>query len=166
MHGRRHFLSRASALAAGISVPTWLTSCGALIHPERVGQPRGGRLDPSIVLLDGLGLLLFLVPGVIAFIVDFGTGAIYLPPEHYGLNENRKRTPGGLVEIPVDREKLSKSHVEAVVSRAAGQPIRLQSGHYSAVPVDSVDAYRESLALLEKRPIGPGDDVVFRCQSE
>jgi hypothetical protein len=29
--------------------------------------------------LDGLGLLLFFVPGVVAFAVDFYTGAIYLP---------------------------------------------------------------------------------------
>lgn len=54
-------------------------SCGTLIHPERRGQPHTALLDPSIVLLDGLGVLVFLVPGVVAFIVDFATGAIYLP---------------------------------------------------------------------------------------
>ena len=33
-----------------------------------------------MVLLDAAGLLLFIVPGVIAFAVDILTGAIYLPP--------------------------------------------------------------------------------------
>ncbi|HXY37712.1 MAG TPA: hypothetical protein VEI07_26035 [Planctomycetaceae bacterium] len=54
-------------------------SCGTIIHPERWGQPRTGPLDPSIVILDGIGVLLFVIPGVVAFIVDFSTGAIYLP---------------------------------------------------------------------------------------
>jgi hypothetical protein len=58
-------------------------SCGTLIHLERVGQPHTTRLDPSIVVLDGLGLLIFLVPGIAAFVVDFSTGAIYLPEHPY-----------------------------------------------------------------------------------
>lgn len=33
----------------------------------------------SVILLDGLGLLVFFLPGVVAFAVDFATGAIYLP---------------------------------------------------------------------------------------
>jgi hypothetical protein len=58
-------------------------SCGTIIHPERWGQPRTGPLDPSIVILDGIGVLLFVIPGVVAFIVDFSTGAIYLPGPGY-----------------------------------------------------------------------------------
>src|SRR5580700_12189684 len=59
-------------------------SCGTIIHPERWGQPRTGPLDPSIVVLDGLGVLLFVIPGIVAFVVDFSTGAIYLPgPAYY-----------------------------------------------------------------------------------
>ncbi|HEX4071554.1 MAG TPA: hypothetical protein VHX68_10300, partial [Planctomycetaceae bacterium] len=54
-------------------------SCGTLIHPDRCGQPNSGILDPSIVILDGLGVLVFIVPGVVAFVVDFADGAIYLP---------------------------------------------------------------------------------------
>jgi hypothetical protein len=58
-------------------------SCGTIIHPERWGQPRTGPLDPSIVVLDGLGVLLFVIPGIVAFVVDFSTGAIYLPGPAY-----------------------------------------------------------------------------------
>lgn len=55
-----------------------LVGCGTLLYPERRGQI-GGNLDTSIILLDGLGLIVFFLPGVVAFAVDFATGAIYLP---------------------------------------------------------------------------------------
>src|ERR1700758_5507579 len=66
----------ATLMASGA---VFLASCGTILYPERRGQP-AGRLDVGVVALDGIGLLLFLVPGVIAFAVDFATGAIYLPP--------------------------------------------------------------------------------------
>lgn len=56
-----------------------LQGCGTLLFPERRGQ-ESGHVDPNIVLLDALGLVLFIVPGLVSFIVDFATGAIYLPP--------------------------------------------------------------------------------------
>ena len=72
---RRHLLTGASATLLAAS----LSGCGTLLYPERKGQGSGGRLDPSIVILDGIGLLLFLIPGIIAFAVDFGNDTIYLP---------------------------------------------------------------------------------------
>src|SRR5689334_12007234 len=64
-----------------VSGAVFLASCGTILYPERRGQT-AGRLDVGVVALDGIGLLLFLVPGVIAFAVDFATGTIYLPPEY------------------------------------------------------------------------------------
>jgi hypothetical protein len=55
-----------------------LVACGTILHPERKGQI-SGQLDPKIVFFDAVGLLFFLVPGVIAFAVDFTNGTIYLP---------------------------------------------------------------------------------------
>ena len=46
---------------------------------ERKGAPHSDEIDPNIVILDGLGLLLFIIPGLVAYGVDFYTGAIYLP---------------------------------------------------------------------------------------
>src|SRR5690606_1945709 len=74
--GKRRKLRIAGTLLAGVAVAQ--ASCGTLLYPERRGQPRG-QLDVGVVALDGVGVLLFLVPGVIAFAVDFATGAIYLP---------------------------------------------------------------------------------------
>lgn len=52
-----------------------------LLEPRRSGQPHSNDIDWKIAALDALGLLLFFVPGVIAFAVDFYTGAIYMPLE-------------------------------------------------------------------------------------
>jgi hypothetical protein len=62
---------------------TQLVACGTIMYPERKGQ-RDGRLDPSIVILDAVGLLFFIVPGVIAFAMDFNNGTIYLPGGKHG----------------------------------------------------------------------------------
>ncbi|MEE2879623.1 MAG: hypothetical protein VX593_11510 [Pseudomonadota bacterium] len=69
---------RLLVLAGTGAIAAPLAGCGTILYPERRGQT-GGRLDTAVVILDGLGLLLFLVPGIIAFAVDFGSGAIYLP---------------------------------------------------------------------------------------
>jgi hypothetical protein len=61
-----------------VSLLFQLSACGYILHPERRGQT-GGRIDVGIAVLDGIGLLFFLVPGIIAFAVDFSTGCIYLP---------------------------------------------------------------------------------------
>src|SRR5438132_11593059 len=55
-----------------------LAGCGTLFYPERRGQVPG-RLDAGIVILDAIGLLFFIIPGAIAFAIDFGDGCIYLP---------------------------------------------------------------------------------------
>ncbi len=54
------------------------TGCGTILYPERKGQI-DGQLDTGVVALNAIGLLFFLIPGVIAFAVDFSNGTIYLP---------------------------------------------------------------------------------------
>lgn len=49
-----------------------------LIYPERQLNDRGG-LDPTIVVLDGAGLFMGVIPGVAALAVDAVTGTIYKP---------------------------------------------------------------------------------------
>jgi hypothetical protein len=55
---------------------TQITACGTLLYPERRGQTNG-QIDIGVAALDAIGLLFFFVPGVVAFGVDFITGAIY-----------------------------------------------------------------------------------------
>jgi hypothetical protein len=61
-----------------LSVLTQLTACGTLFWPDRRGQI-DGKIDPVIAVLDAVGILFYVIPGLIAFGVDFATGAIYLP---------------------------------------------------------------------------------------
>lgn len=55
-----------------------LSACGYFLYPERRGQ-EDGKIDTAVALLDAAGLLIGIIPGVIAFVVDITTGAIYLP---------------------------------------------------------------------------------------
>ncbi|WP_016703738.1 hypothetical protein [Pseudomonas chlororaphis] len=58
---------------------TQLTACGSIFFPDRRGQI-DGKIDPLVAVLDAVGLLFYVIPGLIAFGVDFATGAIYLEP--------------------------------------------------------------------------------------
>jgi len=50
--------------------------CGYLLYPERRGNS-GGSIDGGTMVMDLLWLLPGIVPGVIALVVDFSSGAIY-----------------------------------------------------------------------------------------
>ena len=63
--------------------------CGYLMYPERVGQT-DGRVDPAIFVLDAIGLFIGVIPGVVAFAVDFSTGAIYLSPGEKSVIDKHK----------------------------------------------------------------------------
>lgn len=138
---RRRFLCCGiSGLLSGISA-----GCGTILHPERRGQP-AGPLDWRIVGLDALGLLLFFVPGVIAFAVDFNNGTIYLPPNEYGAaDQENGEAAGGTdakltsVSIPLDR--LSHREIGLVVSNHSGRDVRLLPGEYETRPLESIDKF-------------------------
>src|SRR6185503_14332825 len=98
-------LSRRSFVQIGAAGSlSLIAGCGMILHPERRNQPPGGNLDWSIVALDAVGLLLFFIPGVIAFAVDFSTGAIYLPPDQYGSAE-RSAKDRSLVTVNVPQKE-------------------------------------------------------------
>ncbi len=78
----RHRVKRWCSLA--LIVATLNTAaCGYLIYPERQGL-RGDHVDGTVVALDAVGLLFFVLPGVVAFAVDFASGCIYLPKSKGG----------------------------------------------------------------------------------
>jgi hypothetical protein len=71
-------------VAAGtmLTVVTSSVGCGYILYPERRGN-RGGRIDGPTMVMDLLWLIVFLVPGVVALIVDFSSGAIYVGGGHH-----------------------------------------------------------------------------------
>ncbi|KJS24370.1 MAG: hypothetical protein VR75_15275 [Hyphomonadaceae bacterium BRH_c29] len=105
---RRNLLAGGSAALLATS----LTGCGTLLYPERKGQGSGGRLDPSILILDGIGLLMFLVPGIIAFAVDFGNDTIYLP---------RSRADASDVIKVTRTAQLSKPEIDRIWNETYGE---------------------------------------------
>jgi hypothetical protein len=161
---RRLFLLRLTRAGLLASLGPLAPSCGTLIHPERVGQPRMGRIDPAVAILDGLGLLLFLIPGIIAFVVDFSTGAIFLPPEYIG-DANLKPEADGLVKLSIDRDRMSRKAIEQAVSAASRQTIRLDPGHYRAERLESLHDHESVANHLAAIESDRRTEVIFRCQS-
>lgn len=65
-----------------------LAGCGTLFYPERRGQ-LSGQIDPAVAAMDAIGILFFVIPGLIAFAIDFATGAIYEPGGRYSVAPER-----------------------------------------------------------------------------
>ena len=119
------------------------------MYPERRGQP-AGRLDWAVVLADGLGLLLFFVPGVIAFAVDFATGAIYLPPEEsYGATD--VPNDAKLVHVATVGPQPKNEQIEAALSQHLGREVRLKPGKFLTQPLEKLSDFWESRAKLIKK---------------
>jgi hypothetical protein len=149
----------AGTLSAGGAV--FLASCGTVLYPERRGQP-AGRLDVGVVVLDGIGLLLFLVPGVIAFAVDFATGAIYLPPEYV---LHAPWMGAELCKVHVDPAELTPERVEATVREQTGKAVSLQPGAYRAMKLQRLDQFTPEIVTgLQADPHAAR--VIFRASGE
>ncbi|MGE6792695.1 hypothetical protein SAMN05216206_0830 [Pseudomonas guineae] len=99
---------------------TQLTACGTLFFPERRGQIEG-RIDPVVAALDAIGILFFVVPGLIAFAIDFATGAIYLPG-----GKTAQLAPEDLPKVVDAYGKIDPAKLKAL--------IQVQTGH--SLPLD------------------------------
>src|SRR4051794_27702769 len=128
-------LSRRSFIGIGAASSLALVAgCGTILYPERRYRPHGD-VDLKVVAMDTLGLLLFFIPGVIAFAVDFTTGAIYLPPsEGYG-GGGRAAKDQRLVAMRVPQKELTQERLEQVASHHAGREVRLIVGQYATTPL-------------------------------
>jgi hypothetical protein len=78
-------------------------------------------------VLDGIGLLVFLVPGVIAFAVDFATGAIYLPPSSSSQLEINPSNLQDAKIIKTGPRALTRFEIETLVKEEIRQEIDLAS---------------------------------------
>lgn len=112
-----------------------LAGCGTLIYPERRGQV-AGNLDAGIVILDAIGLLFFLIPGIIAFAVDFSNGCIYLPARRTVV------TTADLKTIRFDPRHTSMAQVERIIKEQTGYSVKLTENR---VEVSRLASSREML---------------------
>ena len=103
-----------------VSLLVQLSACGWILHPERRGQS-SGRIDVGIAVLDGVGLLFFLIPGIIAFAVDFSTGCIYLPGGRYSAAPDTDEIDTDEIKVVhVDPAKLNETAIKKIIIRESG----------------------------------------------
>lgn len=159
---RRQFLSLVVSHSSAGAVVCGVSGCGTLLHPERRGQLHSNQIDWKIVALDGLGLILFFIPGVVAFAVDFYTGAIYLPLTEsypgYGagppvpqaslrpeLPLQTVSTESRFQQLTVPRERLEIRTIEEAVTQHVGQPVSLEDDRNRLSTLTQIDQFDERL---------------------
>ena len=123
----KKLINKLLALPLILGLMLQLTSCGTLMYPERRGQT-SGNLDPAVAILDGIGVFFFVVPGLIAFAVDFATGAIYLPAgtsQVYPVPSDESP----MTVIHEDSDDLSIERVQKIVSSHTGKQINLKQNN-------------------------------------
>ena len=120
-----------------------LLACGTILYPDRRGQA-AGRLDLDIVVLDAIGLLFFIVPGVVAFAVDFATGTIYLPKG--GHSKVLHFSDAELRSVPMDGR--TPDAIEALVEDELGVDFDLGAPEVLVVPAANSAELKRLLPLL------------------
>jgi|TARA_B100001059_G_scaffold229017_1_gene260944 hypothetical protein len=100
------------------SLITQLSACGSIFYPERRGQI-SGQIDPGVAILNGIGLLIYIIPGLIAFGVDFATGAIYLPNGKYSV------APETLQQAVDEDGQVDTAMLQQILKQQLGQDLPL-----------------------------------------
>ena len=129
---------KAMSIVVLVVLVTQIAGCGTIMYPERRGQKLHGDVDTRVAVLDAVGLLFFIIPGLIAFGVDFYTGAIYLRPgekQVWGQTQNQQE----VVVIRVDPNQLNRKLIETVVSDHIGQTISLNDRQMQIVKFGGTD---------------------------
>lgn len=115
----KKILTRILGISLCLTLTLQLTGCGTLLYPERKGQ-KAGRVDIGIALLDGIGLFFFLIPGVIAYAVDFNNGTIYLPGSARSSLEMKD-----FKQVRFDPKHSTKDSISKVIQEETGRNVAL-----------------------------------------
>jgi hypothetical protein len=121
-------LKRNLSLTVGAALAAQSLGCGTLMYPDRRGY-HSGRIDVGVAVLDGLGLLLFIIPGVIAYAVDFSDGAIYLP--------GGARGELGMRKVYFPRTGNDAAEIERVVRAQTGRDVDPNAADVQVIRLNS-----------------------------
>lgn len=110
-----------------------LAGCGTLMYPERRGQ-RGGRIDAGVAVLDGIGLLFFIIPGIIAYAIDFSTGTIYLPGTDHGSLDLKD-----IKQVKFNPRHYTKATIEIIIKEETGYAVKLNQGNMKIYRLESIN---------------------------
>lgn len=111
--------SRFIAGVLAVTLLTQLSACGSIFYPDRRGQIEG-RIDPGIAIANAVGLLFYVIPGLLAFAIDFATGAIYLPDGH-----TAQLDPQQLKQVVDADGKIDQGALKALIERSTGHQLPL-----------------------------------------
>lgn len=123
----------AGLLSLAMLTATMVTSCGTILYPERKGQNKGD-VDINVILMDGIGLLFFLIPGIIAYAVDFSTGAIYLPPGG-SCGPITAESLNDMIKIETGDKELTAEKIELIILRELGIHVNMNDEKLQISPV-------------------------------
>jgi len=161
---RRTFVQRAAWLVTGCAVVP-LTGCGTILHSDRVGGHHSRDIDWKIAGLNGLGLAFFFVPGVIAFVVDFYTGAIYLPPQRSASDSGSESKSEHLAtweRMEVGTHRLTREPLERILSERSGRDCQLSQTGTRVSILESGDQIAAHRRRHQSDPAyGVSAEVVF-----
>jgi hypothetical protein len=127
-----------------------LIGCGTIMHPNRIGQ-KGGDIDPVVAILDGVCLLFFIVPGVVAFAVGFVNGTIYFPHRHRYSMDIKDYT-----HVKFDPNHSTAEDIEKIVKQETGCNIKLNQEGIKVYSLKSTNEMKMYFAMF-----GQGTDTVF-----
>lgn len=133
-------LKALASIMLSTTLITQLTACGTVFYPERRGQI-SGEIDPGVAILNGMGLLFYIIPGLVAFAVDFATGAIYFPDDRYTLAPER-------LQQAVDAQgQIDPLKLEAILEQDLGLQLPMQQARL----LNSPDAAQLAMLGLPAR---------------
>ena len=112
---RRIFRGRVLAVVMLVAFAVSISGCGYILYPERQKSRLTRHVDTKTVVFDCLWLLAFVVPGVVALLVD-GTHDTW----YYTTDEWEIKTAGESPRfVPKEEEKEKKKEASA---SPAGKP--------------------------------------------
>ncbi|MGY4531706.1 hypothetical protein ACVW0Y_000816 [Pseudomonas sp. TE3786] len=114
-----HMRTRVVGGALIVALLTQLTACGSIFFPDRRGQIEG-KIDPVVAGLDAIGLLFYIIPGLIAFSIDFATGAIYFPE-----GQSAQIDPQKLQDTIGTDGKVDNVRLKALIEQETGRTLPL-----------------------------------------
>lgn len=116
-------------------------ACGFILYPERKGQT-SGRIDPGVAILDAILLIPGILPGVIAFAVDFVSGCIYLPGGYVNVDVVSEGQDEQRLALAADQ--LDLSTLERLLSEKTGKPVHLDRDDIRILRVNDPDYIRNN----------------------
>ena len=122
-----------------------LAGCGTILYPRRIGQRPTDRVDVAVVALDAVGLIFFLVPGVIAFAVDYNNRTLYLPKSERGVIDVDR-----LDKIRLDPRGDARREIESALERERGVRVRLDDPSLLVARLGAKDELRRRLLAFRR----------------